>query len=83
MTGESVYSDELIAQEVLDAAVPYTVDAKPVFLGHYRLRGERPALLRQNVACVDWSVAKGGFLCAYRWDGERKLDAAKFVWTAQ
>ena len=27
-----------------------------------------------------WSVAKGGFLCAYRWDGERELDAGKFVW---
>ena len=31
-------------------------------------------------ACVDWSVAKGGFLCAYRWDGEQTLDAGKFVW---
>jgi hypothetical protein len=30
---------------------------------------------------VDWSVAKGGFLCAYRWDGEQELNAGKFVWT--
>jgi hypothetical protein len=39
-----------------------------------------PELLRHNIACVDWSVAKGGFLCASRWDGEQKLDAGKFVW---
>ena len=32
-------------------------------------------------SCVDWSVAKGGFLCADRWNGERKLDASGFVWT--
>jgi len=29
---------------------------------------------------VDWSVAKGGFLCAYRWDGEQVLDASRFAW---
>ena len=39
-----------------------------------------PELLRHNIACVDWSVAKGGFLCAYRWDGEQELDGGKFVW---
>ena len=53
-----------------------------MFVGHYWLNGSQPELLRRNIACVDWSVAKGGFLCAYRWDGERELDAGKFVWTA-
>jgi hypothetical protein len=52
-----------------------------VFLWHDLLQGQRPELLRQNIACVDWSVAKGGFLCAYRWDGEAHLDSAKFLWT--
>jgi hypothetical protein len=39
-----------------------------------------PELLRRNTARVDWSVAKGGFLYAYRWDGERELNQRKFMW---
>jgi hypothetical protein len=35
-----------------------------------------------NVACLDYSVAKGGFLCAYRWDGEQKLTSERLVWVA-
>jgi hypothetical protein len=31
------------------------------------------------VACLDYSVAKGGFLCAYRWNGEQKLRNENFV----
>jgi hypothetical protein len=60
--------------------VPYPEDSKPVFVGHYWMRAEQPRLLRRNIACVDWSVAKGGFLCAYRWDGEQELDDRKFAW---
>lgn len=82
MLGEPVDSDEPLPGEVAAAAVPYPDDAVPVFVGHYWMRGERPALLRHNIACLDWSVAKGGFLCAYRWDGERTLDPGKFVWTS-
>jgi hypothetical protein len=69
-----------LPSSVIDEALPYPENAKPVFVGHYWLKGPRPELLGRNVACVDWSVAKGGFLCAYRWDGERELDAGKFVW---
>lgn len=60
--------------------MPYPDDAKPVFVWHYWLKGSRPELLRPNMACVDWSVAEGGFLCAYRWDSEQTLDAGRFVW---
>lgn len=67
-------------QEVVQVAVPYPEEAKPVFIGHYWLNGSQPNLLHRNIACVDWSVAKSGFLCAYRWDGERELDDQKFVW---
>lgn len=81
MASEPIDSDEPLPPEVHRAAVPYPDDAKPVFVGHYWLSGPRPELLRHNVACIDWSVAKGGFLCAYRWDGERALDPARFVWT--
>ncbi len=76
---ETIDSDAALPEEVIDAATPYPEDAVPVFVGHYWLSGERPELLRGNVACLDWSVAKGGFLCAYRWDGERVLDERKFV----
>jgi hypothetical protein len=80
MAGEPVESDLPLPQEVIQAAVPYPEDSKPVFVGHYWMRAEQPRLLRRNIACVDWSVAKGGFLCAYRWDGEQELDDAKFAW---
>ena len=82
MASESIDSDEPLPAEVIRAAVPFPEDAKPVFVGHYWLRAQRPTLLRHNIACLDWSVAKGGFLCAYRWDGESVLDADKFVWTS-
>jgi hypothetical protein len=72
--------DKQLEESVIDAAVPYPADAKPVFIGHYWLSASRPELLAENVACLDYSVAKGGFLCAYRWDGEEKLPNAHFVW---
>jgi hypothetical protein len=31
------------------------------------------------VACLDYSVAKNGKLCAYRWHGEAALAADAFV----
>ena len=80
MASEPIESDLPLPEEVVQAAVSYPENAKPVFVGHYWLSGRQPELLRHNIACVDWSVAKGGFLCAYRWDGERELDPAKFVW---
>jgi hypothetical protein len=50
-----------------------------VFIGHYGLSGQRPEILAENVACLDYSVAKDGFLCAYRWKGEQKLTNENFV----
>ena len=82
MASEPIDSDEPLPEDVFEAAVPYPEDAKPVFVGHYWMRGPRPDLLRGNVACLEWSVAKDGFLCAYRWDGERELDAGKFAWVS-
>ncbi len=57
----------------------YPSTTKPVFFGHYWLEAERPTILAENVACLDYSVAKGGFLCAYRWEGEQKLSNDHFV----
>jgi hypothetical protein len=59
-------------------ALKYPADAKPVFFGHYWLAGE-PAPLADNIACLDYSVAKGGELVAYRWDGEQQLRRENFV----
>ena len=68
--------DERIA---LPDAGGYPADAPPVFIGHYWLKAEAPRLQSANVACLDFSVAAGGFLCAYRWSGERVLSPDRFV----
>jgi hypothetical protein len=60
-------------------AVPYSADQPPVFVGHYWLPNATPAPLKSNIACLDYSVAKLGFLCAYRFDGEQSLAADHFV----
>ena len=64
MASEPIESHLALPDEVIQAAVPYPADAKPVFVGHYWMRAEQPQLLRRNIACLDWSAAKGGFLCA-------------------
>jgi len=53
-------------------------DAIPVFFGHYWLRGT-PQLLSPHAVCLDYSVAKGGELVAYRWHGEQELTPAGLV----
>lgn len=68
-----------IPDAVIEQAVPYDPTAPPVFVGHYWLRAERPERLAVNVACLDYSVARHGMLCAYRWDGEHEIDNGKFV----
>ena len=52
----------------------YQSKDKKVFFGHYWLKGE-PSLYKENICCLDYSVAKGGKLLAYRLDGESKLDS--------
>jgi hypothetical protein len=81
----ALQSDPLDCDLPLDPAVvagaaPYPAAVAPAFVGHYWLSAIRPGVLAPNVACLDYSVAKGGFLCAYRWDGERTLSDDKFVW---
>jgi len=62
-----------------DHLIEYSNDDKPVFIGHYWLTGT-PTPLAENIACVDYSVAKaGGKLVAYRFDGESKLSSTKFA----
>jgi hypothetical protein len=60
----------------------YYQDDTPVFFGHYWLRGE-PQILQPHAVCLDYSVAKGGQLVGYRWDGEQVLSADKLVWVPE
>ncbi len=61
------------------SSAPYGPDEPPLFFGHYWLMDDPPQPLAKNVACLDYSVARGGHLCAYRWDGESTLSPEKFV----
>jgi hypothetical protein len=59
--------------------VVYPPDAKPVFFGHYWMDDSFPVIQSGNVVCLDYSIAKGGNLVAYRWSGESILDNRHFV----
>ena len=77
----SIAPDELRAA-LPDLALPdhariYQPPGSPVFFGHYWLTGT-PAPLSAVAACLDYSVAQGGRLCAYRFDGEPTLEASRF-----
>lgn len=70
--------DTPIEPETLKTADFYNDKMKPVFFGHYWLKGE-PILYEANICCLDYSVARQGYLLAYRFDGEKKLDNKKIV----
>lgn len=86
-TGVSTYRDAYIGPsgvEMPDLLIPVAEQIpepdRPTFIGHYWLdSSEAMAPLSRNVVCVDYSVAKGGPLVAYRFDGEQELTADKFV----
>lgn len=62
------------------SALPGYDNQKPLFVGHYWMRGE-PCLQSSHIACVDWTVTgQHGKLVAYRFHGEAELDANHFVW---
>lgn len=62
-----------------DKSYYYSEKEKPVFFGHYWLQGA-PQLYRNNICCLDYSVAKEGYLCAYRYSGEKELSNKNFVY---
>lgn len=71
--------DQPIEVSELKSTDYYKANDKKVFFGHYWLRGE-PTLYKDNICCLDYSVAKGGKLVAYRLDEEVKLDQRKLVY---
>ena len=57
----------------------YKSNDKKVFFGHYWLKGE-PSLNKENICCLDYSVAKGGKLVAYRLNEEAILDNENLIY---
>jgi hypothetical protein len=57
----------------------YGPDDPLLFVGHY-WRSGKPAPIRPNLACLDYSAVMHGKLVAYRLDQETRLDPAKFAW---
>jgi hypothetical protein len=75
---------ELAAQTPLtelqkDELLRYGAHEPLLFVGHYWRRG-KPAPIRANLACLDYSAVVGGKLVAYRLDQEQRLESGKFVW---
>ena len=71
--------EDTIDRSELKSTDYYQSRDKPVFFGHYWLKGE-PSLYKDNICCLDYSVANEGKLVAYRFDGEKILDANKLVY---
>jgi hypothetical protein len=57
----------------------YPKAEKPVFIGHYWKTG-KIELESKNVCCVDYSIAKGGKLVAFRFNDNTDLSSDSFVW---
>ncbi|BAN47773.1 metallophosphoesterase [Metapseudomonas resinovorans] len=75
---------EQVASQPLSKAhksrlLSYSPQEPILFVGHYWRRG-RPAPIRANLACLDYSAVMYGKLVAYRFDQESRLDPDKFVW---
>ena len=74
----AVLPDEPVSDDILPG---YRGD-KPVFVGHFWLRGT-PEPMSERVACVDYTVtelAPTGKLTVYRWNGEQKVSPVRFSW---
>lgn len=68
-----------IDKDYLKSAQFYNETDKTVFFGHYWLNGN-PQIYRQNICCLDYSVAEKGKLVAYRFNGEKLLDNKQLVY---
>lgn len=78
VTKNDTLPNETVNESDSDSNSYYEENEKPVFFGHYWLKGN-PNLYRNNICCLDYSVADEGQLVAYRHDGEKVLDESKFV----
>ena len=69
----------VVPPEALSSLPSYGRREPPVIFGHYWFVPNTPQVLERNVACIDYSVAKDGFLAAYTWSGEKQLDPKHFT----
>ncbi|MCZ4368686.1 metallophosphoesterase [Sulfitobacter dubius] len=56
------------------AALLYSADAPPVFVGHYKMNGT-PCIEAPNAACLDYPASS----CAYRWRPGEALSADNLI----
>ena len=63
-------SERSLSKAEKERLICYGEQDKPVFFGHYWLQG-RPKVIKNNLACLDYSAVKYGRLVAYRYDGEK------------
>ncbi|MFO3724515.1 metallophosphoesterase [Pseudomonas sp. HLMP] len=86
--GDIVFQPDALPEEVArtplsrsekNALLRYAEDEPLLFVGHY-WRSGRPAPIRDNLACLDYSAVLYGKLAAYRLDDETRIDPHKFVW---
>ncbi len=66
-----------LPDELIENAEPPYNEKEVVFFGHYWMTGT-PKTETNKIACVDYSVAKGGSLVAYQWRGETELTEDNF-----
>ncbi len=78
--GKNATNEHKITEMNFDDSLQYDLSHPPLFVGHYWLNHEQPNPLSDNIACVDYSVAKNGKLVAYCWRGEEKLIVDNFIW---
>ena len=71
--------EQPIALSELKSLDFYSDNDKKVFFGHYWLKGE-PSLYKDNICCLDYSIAKGGKLVAYRLNEEIILDSKNLIY---
>lgn len=64
--------------EILEIKTPTIEVDRPTFFGHYWLQGQ-PRLIHPLAFCCDYSVARDGNLCAYRFNDESQLDPNNIV----
>ncbi len=86
--GDIVFQPDALPEDVASAPLSrgqkaallrYAEDEPLLFVGHY-WRSGKPAPIRANLACLDYSAVLYGKLVAYRLDDETRIDPRKFVW---
>ncbi|MCH7402873.1 metallophosphoesterase [Belliella kenyensis] len=70
--------NQLVEIPEIDSSDYYQSNDKKVFFGHYWLKGE-PSFYKNNICCLDYSVAKGGKLVAYRLNNEESLEKRNLI----